>query len=631
MEIQEERKPKNLLTKTIIYFKKNGAKKGFKKIHNKFFRLETVSYEKFQKGALPSAHELDRQRRDYAQWKREAEDLAAGQESTQSLSCPLFSIVVPMYHTPTEYLDALIQSIQAQTYGQWELCLADGSGAAHERFAGAAAGETMIQGQIKYQWLGENKGIAGNTNAALAMAQGDYVVLADHDDLLTPDALYHFAAVIRDNDQADVIYSDEDKTDKKGKKCYDPHFKPDFNEDLLRSMNYICHLLAVRRSLAEEIGGFSPDYDGAQDYDFIFRATERARQVIHVPRILYHWRCHSASTAENPESKRYAFEAGLRAIQAHYERLGIRASVTHGAKPGMYVTHYERPSDPLVSVIIPTKDHSTDLDRTIRSVMACTSYSNLEWIIVENNSTEAETFAYYEALQKEFSNVRVVTWDKGFNYAAINNFGATFARGEYLWLLNNDLEMITNDCVEGLLNPCMRPEIGIVGARLYYGDNTVQHAGVIVGLGGVAGHAFVGQPRYDCGYMAKDWCTQRLSAVTAACLMIRRSVFEEVGGFSEDLAVAFNDVDLCLKVRRAGYEVLYNAQVESYHYESKTRGLEDTPEKVARFNGEMDLFKEKWEQELRAGDPYYNVNLTLARNDFTLRNPYEIEYEQRVK
>lgn len=617
MEIQEERKPKSLLAKTIIYFKKNGAKKGFKKIHNKFFRLETVSYEKFQKGALPSAHELDRQRKDYAQWKKE--------------QCPLFSIVVPMYHTPTEYLDALIQSIQAQTYGEWELCLADGSAAAHERFAGAVAGKTMVQGQIRYQWLGANLGIAGNTNAALAMAQGDYVVLADHDDLLTPDALYHFAAVIRDNIQADVIYSDEDKTDKKGKKFYDPHFKPDFNEDLLRSMNYICHLLAVRRSLAEEIGGFSAEYDGAQDYDFIFRATERARQVVHVPRILYHWRCHSASTAENPESKRYAFEAGLRAIQAHYERLGIRASVTHGAKPGMYVTHYERPYDPLVSVIIPTKDHHQDLDRTIRSVLACTSYQNLEWIIVENNSTEAETFAYYEALKKELPNVKVVTWEKGFNYAAINNFGAKFAKGEYLWLLNNDLEMITNDCVDGLLNPCMRPEIGIVGARLYYGDNTVQHAGVIVGLGGVAGHAFVGQPRYDCGYMAKDWCTQRLSAVTAACLMIRRSVFEEVGGFSEDLAVAFNDVDLCLKVRRAGFEILYNAQVESYHYESKTRGLEDTPEKVARFNGEMDLFKEKWEQELRAGDPYYNVNLTLARNDFTLRNPYEIEYEQRVK
>lgn len=643
MEVQEERKPKNLLTKTILYFKKNGAKKGFKKIHNKFFRLETVSYERWQKGALPSAHELERQRRDCAVWAAEAAAVkmpAAGESDEASgaefpSGYPRFSITVPMYRTPPEYLEALIRSVEQQTYDNWQLCLADGSETPCERFEGQEKAEEenreWRKGQIRYRFLGGNQGIAGNTNAALSMASGDYVVLADHDDLLTPDALYSFARAIRDDGAADVLYSDEDKTDKKGKKYYDPHFKPDFNEDLLRSMNYICHLLAVRRSLARSVGGFSADYDGAQDYDFIFRCTEAARKVVHIPKILYHWRCHSASTAENPDSKRYAFEAGLRAIEAHYARLGVKARVSHGAKPGMYVTHYERPYDPVVSVIIPNKDHTQDLDRTIRSVLACTSYENLEWIIVENNSTEPETFAYYEALQKEFPNVRVITWEREFNYSAINNFGAAQASGEYLWLLNNDLEMITDDCVEGLLNPCMRPELGIVGARLYYGDNTVQHAGVIVGLGGVAGHAFVGQPRYDCGYMAKDWCTQRLSAVTAACLMIRRSVFEEIGGFTEELAVAFNDVDLCLKAGRAGYGVLYNAQVEAYHYESKTRGLEDTPEKIARFNGEMDLFKEKWEKELRAGDPFYNVNLTLARNDFTLRNPYEIDYEKRVK
>ena len=630
MEIQEERKPKSLLTKTVLYFKKNGAKKGFKKIHNKFFRLETVSYEKWQKGALPSAHELERQRREAAAWPY-----------------PLFSVVVPLYNAPPQYLEALIASVQAQTYGRWELCLADGSeepllnraentggrpaGAAKNNRDGGRLADLIQDRRIHYRFLRGNRGIAGNTNAALSMAQGDFVVLADQDDLLAPEALYCFAEAIRRREAVDVLYSDEDKTDSKGKKFYEPHFKPDFNEDLLRSMNYICHLLAVRRSLAKEAGGFSADYDGAQDYDFVFRCTERAREIVHIPRILYHWRCHRASTAENPESKRYAFEAGLRALKAHYERLGVRAQVSHGAKPGMYVTRYERPCDPLVSVIIPNKDHTADLDRTIRSVLARTSYPRLEWIIVENNSEEPETFAYYEALQRELPNVRVLRWEREFNYAAINNFGVSHAGGEYLWLLNNDLEMITKDCVDGLLNPCMRPEIGIVGARLYYGDDTVQHAGVIVGLGGVAGHAFVGQPRYDCGYMAKDWCTQRLSAVTAACLMIRRSVFEEIGGFSEELAVAFNDVDLCLKAGRAGAGVLYNAQVEAYHYESKTRGLENTPKKVARFNGEMDLFKEKWEKELRAGDPYYNVNLTLARNDFTLRNPYEIDYEQRVK
>lgn len=626
MEVQEERKPKNILEKTILYFRKNGARKGFRKIHNKFFRLETVSYEKWRKGAAPSAFELERQRRESGFWEREG-------------SCyPKFSICVPMYRTPAVFLEALIDSIRAETYGNWQLCLADGSenacGEYEKFFSASREGEgspAQKDSRICYRFLGGNRGIAGNTNAALEMAEGDFILLVDHDDLLTPDALYAFAKAIRENPAVDVLYSDEDKTDQKGKRFYDPHFKPDFNEDLLRSMNYICHLFGVRRTLLEKTGLFSADFDGAQDYDFIFRCTEQARQICHVPKILYHWRCHKASTAENPESKRYAFEAGKRAIEAHYERLGIPAAVSYGAKPGMYVTRYQRPYDPLVSVIIPNKDHTRDLDRTMRSVMARTTYPNLEWIIVENNSTDPETFAYYEKLQKEFSNVRVITWEREFNYAAINNFGARFAKGEYLWLLNNDLEMITADCVDGLLNPCMRPEIGIVGARLYYGDETVQHAGVIVGLGGVAGHAFVGQPRFDPGYMAKDWCTQQLSAVTAACLMIRRSVFEQAGGFSEDLAVAFNDVDLCLKVRRAGYGVLYNAQVESYHYESKTRGLEDTPEKVARFNGEMDLFKEKWEKELRAGDPFYNVNLTLARNDFTLRNPYEIDYEQRVK
>ncbi len=612
MEVQTERRPKNLLAKTVLYFKKNGAKKGFKKIHNKFFRLETVSYEKWQKGALPSAYELERQRRESAAWKEEKNH-------------PFFSIAVPMYHTPQAYLEALIDSVQRQTYDNWELCLADGS----SKPCAWLEGE-QTDARIHYRFLGENRGIAGNTNEALSMAQGDYIVLADHDDLLAPDALYSLAAAIRADAETDFLYSDEDKVDPKGKKYYEPHFKPDFNEDLLRSMNYICHLTAVRRSLAEEAGGFSPDFDGAQDYDFIFRCTEKARKIVHIPKILYHWRCHPASTAENPDSKRYAFEAGARAVLAHYERLGIKAQVKEGVKPGMYETCYERPYDPLVTVIIPNKDHREDLERTISSVRTHTAYQKLEWLIVENNSTQPETFACYERLKAEIPDLRVVVWEGEFNYSAINNFGASFARGEYLWLLNNDLEMITHDCVDGLLNPCMRPEIGIVGARLYYGDDAVQHAGVIVGLGGVAGHAFAGLPRYDFGYMARDRCTQRLSAVTAACLMIGRQVFEAVGGFSEDLAVAFNDVDLCLKAGQAGYGVLYNAQVEAYHYESKTRGLENTPQKVARFNGEMDRFKEKWEKTLRAGDPCYNINLTLARNDFTLRNPYEIDYEKRV-
>ncbi len=368
MEVQTERRPKNLLAKTVLYFKKNGAKKGFKKIHNKFFRLETVSYEKWQKGALPSAYELERQRRESAAWKEEKNH-------------PFFSIAVPMYHTPQAYLEALIDSVQRQTYDNWELCLADGS----SKPCAWLEGE-QTDARIHYRFLGENRGIAGNTNEALSMAQGDYIVLADHDDLLAPDALYSLAAAIRADAETDFLYSDEDKVDPKGKKYYEPHFKPDFNEDLLRSMNYICHLTAVRRSLAEEAGGFSPDFDGAQDYDFIFRCTEKARKIVHIPKILYHWRCHPASTAENPDSKRYAFEAGARAVLAHYERLGIKAQVKEGVKPGMYETCYERPYDPLVTVIIPNKDHREDLERTISSVRTHTAYQKLEWLIVDRKS-----------------------------------------------------------------------------------------------------------------------------------------------------------------------------------------------------------------------------------------------------
>ncbi len=659
MEVQEERKPKSLPRKTIEYFQKNGFRKGLKKVHNKIFRTETVSYEKWQKGAFPGEHELNTQRTKSSSWLSQDTAGRAG-NAADSVNhrpeiCPFFSILVPMYETPQNYLDELIDSVQSQTYGSWQLCLADGSRESHMRPDWTEwDGEIHSPKTILYRHLDENLGIAGNTNAALEMASGDYVVFVDHDDLLTPDALYSFALAVRDSgnsggtgnpsgaraaagqkmtarDLPDMIYSDEDKTDSKSRRFYDPHFKPDYNEDLLRSMNYICHLLAVRRSLAQEAKGFSADYDGAQDYDFILRCVEKSDHIVHVPKILYHWRCHEGSTSMKPESKSYAFEAGGRALSAHYERLGITAAVTEGVRPGIYVTHYERPYDPLVSVIIPNKDHAQDLERTIHSVLSCTSYENLEWIIVENNSTDPETSACYERLVDEISNLRVISWQGEFNYSAINNYGASFANGEYLWLLNNDIEMITDDCVGELLSNCMRPEIGIVGARLYYGDDTVQHAGVIVGLGGVAGHAFVGIPRYDCGYMARDWCTQRLSAVTAACMMIRKQAFDDAGGFSEDLAVAFNDVDLCLKAGDAGWGVLYDAQLEAYHYESKTRGLEDTPEKIERFNSEMDLFKEKWKQKLMAGDPYYNVNLTLARNDFSLRNPYEIDYEERVK
>ena len=433
-------------------------------------------------------------------------------------------------------------------------------------------------------------------------------------------------------------YADEDKLDMDGKALFDPHFKPDFNPDLLTSVNYICHLFVVRKDLLERVGGFRQEFDGAQDYDFIFRCTEAAREVYHIPKVLYHWRCHQDSTASNPESKMYAFEAGSRAIMAHYERMGIQAErVEKGVDYGIYHTVFKLQAQPLVSVIIPNKDHTADLDVCVQSLMGKSSYRNLEFIVVENNSREKETFEYYGKMQAMHSNFHVVTWEKGFNYSAINNFGAGFAKGEYLLLLNNDTELINPDSIQEMLGFCQREDVGIAGARLLYEDDTIQHAGVVIGFGGIAGHTFIGLHKAENSYFHRAMCAQDYSAVTAACLMTKKSVFDAVGGLSEELAVAFNDIDYCMKVRALGKLVVYAPYACFYHYESKSRGLEDTPEKVERFNREVAVFIKKWPDIIRKGDPYYNPNLTLRKSNFALRDlqkekigePYDLKiYEQ---
>ena len=560
---------------------------------------------------------------DYAEWwnltKPSEEELEAQKKETFEYM-PKFSIVIPVYKTPEKFLKEMLDSIVEQTYANWELCIADGSPAG-ESVENVLKKYAEKDSRIRYKVLGENLGISGNTNAALEMAEGDFVVLADHDDRLTPNALFECAKKLNENRTCDVLYSDEDKLDMDGGALFDPHFKPDFNPDLLTSVNYICHLFVVKRALLDRVGGFRHEFDGAQDYDFIFRCTENAKEICHIPKVLYHWRCHQESTASNPESKLYAFEAGARAIMAHYERCGIPAEkVEKGVDYGIYHTTFKIQGDPLVSVIIPNKDHSVDLDLCIRSIIERATYKNLEFIVVENNSTEQETFAYYEKIQKEFPQVRVVRWEREFNYSAINNFGATFAKGEYLMLLNNDTEIIAPRLFEEMLGFCQRKEVGIVGARLLYEDDTIQHAGVVIGFGGVAGHTFIGLHEAENSYFHRAMCAQDYSAVTAACLMVKKSVFEEVGGLTEELAVAFNDVDFCLKVRAAGYLVVYAPYAVMHHYESKSRGLEDTPEKVARFNREWALVAKRWPDILQNGDPYYNPNLTLRKSDFSLRD-----------
>ena len=531
---------------------------------------------------------------------------------------PRFSIVVPLYKTREKYLCSLIESVRQQTYGLWELCLSDGSGP-DAPLSGLLSRLEMEDSRIHVVRHEKTLRISENTNAAIEAATGDYVVFVDHDDELTPNALFECVRTINEHPGAEVIYSDEDKMTVDGKKFFQPHMKPDFNLDLLRTVNYICHLFVVKRQLIQKVGLLRPEYDGAQDYDFIFRCIESTQSIYHIPKILYHWRSHEDSTAEKPESKLYAFEAGQRVVQAHYDRVGISAKVYRGEHLGLYRTKFLRSYDPLISILIPNKDHIEDLKRCIHSIEEKSSYRNYEYIIIENNSEKEETFQYYRQLEADNPKVHVVYWKEGFNYSAINNFGASYAKGEYLLLLNNDTEIINADCLEELLGYCMRKDVGAVGARLYYEDDTIQHAGVVIGFGGIAGHCFVQQPRGETGYCHRIICAQDYSAVTAACMLVDRKVYEMVGGLSTELAVAFNDVDLCMKIRNAGYLIVYNPYAELYHYESKSRGLEDTPEKVARFNREIEIFEKRWPEILKNGDPYYNPNLTLESQNFSLK------------
>ncbi|GLB30820.1 glycosyl transferase family 2 [Lacrimispora amygdalina] len=573
---------------------------------------------------------------DYPEWvslTRTTEEELAQQRQVVFDYMPRLSVVIPAYKTPERFLSAMLDSLLAQTYTNWEVCVADGSprGEGVERVLKRYA---MKDERFRYVILGENKGISGNTNAAIEMATGDFIVLADHDDTLAPDALFECVKAINKDPEIDVVYTDEDKLDIDGGELFEPHFKPDFSPDLLTSVNYICHLFVVNHELLLEVGLFKEEFDGAQDYDFILRCTEKARKICHIPKALYHWRCHQDSTASNPESKLYAFEAGARAVKAHYDRLGIRAkSVEKGVDYGIYHTTFEITGDPLVSVIIPNKDHSADLDLCMRSLIEKSTYKNLEFIVVENNSTDPVTFDYYEKIQKEFEFVHVVTWEREFNYSAINNFGVSFAKGEYLLFLNNDTELINPESIHEMLGFCQRDDVGITGVRLLYSDDTIQHAGVVVGFGGIAGHTFIGLHKAESSYFNQAMCARNYSAVTAACMMSKRSLFDKVGGFSEDLAVAFNDIDYCMKIRSLNKLVVYAPYALFYHYESKSRGLEDTPEKVERFNREIRKFSEKWPEILRDGDPYYNPNLTLRKSNFALRDlkkekigePYQLE------
>ena len=585
------------IKKGIRYLKHYGVRGFYARLLERFEERE-VEYQEWYEKNKPSEEELARQRK--KKWKEPV----------------TISVLVPAYRTPEAFLRQMIESVLNQTYPYLELCIADGSG--KNISVEKVVKEYQANDQrVRYQRLEKNEGIAGNTNAAIRMATGDYLALFDHDDLLAPNALFEVASTI-EKDKADVVYTDEDKVTSDLKEHFQPHFKPDFNPDLLCSNNYICHLFVVKRSLALKLGGQDPAYDGAQDYDFIFRCTEEAEKIVHIAKILYHWRVHQASTADNPTSKMYAFDAGKRAIEAHLQRIGAKAEVSHTKDLGFYRVKYQVQGNPKVSIVIPNKDEKETLKKCLESIWQKTTYSNYEIILVENNSTTREIRDYYQELDGK-NGVRVVYWDKEFNYSAINNFGISYAKGEYILCLNNDITVISPEWMEELLANCQRPEVGIVGARLYYPDNTIQHAGIVLGMGGCAGSLFVGLARSRGGYLHKAALQQDLSAVTAACFMVKKEAFEKVGGFEEKLAVAFNDVDFCLKVRHAGYLVVYDPYAELYHHESKTRGYENTEAKKRRFQEEIEYMRCHWMPDILR-DPYYNENLSLKASDYSLRS-----------
>lgn len=567
------------------------------------------------------------------------------------------SILVPLYNTPENFLREMIGSVQWQTYQNWELCLADGSDDAHTEVGRICKEYADADKRIVYRKLEKNEGISGNTNECLKMATGEYIGLFDHDDVLHPCVLFEYVKAINEQG-ADYLYCDE-TTFKDG--CIDNmitlHFKPDYAIDNLRANNYICHFSCFKKELLEGMELFRKQFDGSQDHDMILRLTDKAQKVVHIPKLLYYWRSHAGSVASDISAKSYAIEAARGAVADHLRSHGYKHFKITGTRAfeTIFKVSYEIIDNPKISIVIANKDHVEDLRRCITSICEKSTYDNYEIIVVENNSETDEIFDYYKELtdgrfEKEIvlsqrntpseaanshdvahkeacfyasdsGRVKIVCYQGGFNYSAINNLGAEYADGEYLLLLNNDTQVITVNWMEELLMYAQRKDVGAVGGKLYYGNKTIQHAGVVLGLGAhrTAGHTHYGQSRENLGYMGRLCYTQNVSAVTGACLMVKKHLFTEVGGLDTNFEISLNDVDFCLKLREKGYLNVFTPFAELYHFESISRGLDDQGEKAQRYNRESERFREKWKEVLEKGDPYYNINFSLDRSDYSLK------------
>lgn len=534
-----------------------------------------------------------------------------------------FSILVPLYNTPEKFLREMIESVTAQTYGKWELCLADGSDEKHPEVGRICDEYIQKDSRIKYQKLLKNEGISGNTNECYKMATGNYIALFDHDDVLHPSVLYAYMEQICEKD-ADYLYCDEATF--KGNKTIDDmitlHFKPDYSLDNLRANNYICHFSAFSRELLQGMELFRSQFDGSQDHDMILRLTSKAKHVVHVPRLMYYWRSHKASVASDINAKSYAIEAARGAVADHLTQCGFQnfEILSTKAFETIFRIKYEVLRNPLVSIIIPNKDHVDDLQRCITSILSQSTYDNYEIIVVENNSVQDETFAYYEKL-KDQPKIRLVKYEGEFNFSKICNFGVEHAGGEYILLLNNDTQVISINWIEELLMYAQRPDVGAVGAKLYYPDKTIQHAGIVIGLGAhrTAGHSHYKVASTNLGYMGRLCYAQDVSAVTGACLMVKKTLYDALGGLDESFAVALNDVDFCLRLRDMGLWNVWNPYCELYHFESVSRGSDLDGERAARYEKECELFRSRYAKLLEQGDPFYNVNFSLDRSDYTLK------------
>ena len=625
------------IEKVKFYIKRYGFFSTLKKVFKRIFKIKEnrktnqEAYQIWIKKNTPNEDELEKQK------------------TTKFTYAPKISVVVPMYNTDEKFFQDLIESLNNQTYANWELCLADGSPKKNENL------EKYYEKnkKIKYNFLGKNEGISENTNEAIKMATGDYVGFLDHDDILSEEALFQVVKVINQDLKTDFIYTDEDKIDENYER-FEPYFKPDYSPETLECNNYITHFVVVKKEIIEKIGKLNSEFNGAQDFDFVLRATKVANKITHISKVLYHWRVHKNSTAYIADTKNYAFEAGKKVIEADLKREGKSATVEFGQEvPGIYKIKYEVIGNPKVSILIPNKDNIKLLKKCITSILKFTTYENYEINIIENNSEKKETFKYYEELVKN-SKIKILNFNKHtvfdingekslenktlnkdleknnieknienietkenelqkvseFNYSALINFGVKNVDAEFVLQLNNDTKLITKDWLEIFIGYAQNSEIGAVGARLYYEDKTIQHAGIIVGVSGIAGNALVNLPYGKHAYFGREAATRNVLAVTGACLFARRSLYYEVGFMDEkEFKVAFNDVDFCLKLYENGYRNVYNPYIELIHYESKSRGYEISEEKEERFEKEANNFKRKWSKYIKY-DPYYNKNLS---------------------